>query len=419
MFILYLPKSFLEYNAYPNLANKNASILLNSKNISKQNSFAYFIRKINPPNGYWYSAAYIDYLDAETSSNCSINLNVSFNNNKQNNVTILTTNRKKFTNKNSLINYYKYFYSEFEKPSLSFKIIISTSLTKINCSLIAFIQESQIPDANEFSNQNFNWINDSNSSCKINLDNPAKNKWYYLMVKSDPGHAFSIIAKTEDDTQSRSHFKNIFKAFRQIKDQKTTFLFNTITSFKTNELAIESDFPSVIEFHTNENNLGNILNIKINIPVVQHFPRIEHSLLNENTTDLDVFSKSETILIHVCLLEKLSKNLIKNCSKTGQILAFKSITRRNKSYALFMNSSNTEKSIFSTIFPRIGPWYLTFEKECFDFNGQAIKCESMNVIHTGFISIESNQFVIFNCNKNKCTFNESDKAQHYECAGGK
>ena len=391
-------------------------MLFNTKTLTHQKPYSYFIRKRYPSIGYWYSAA---YLDSKTISNCSVELSISFDAHKQNNVKILRTNRKQVSAENLLLNYYKYFYKETAKPCLTFEIKFSESHAQINCSLIAYIRESRIPNSSENEIETFNWFNDFNSSCTIKLVNAVRNKWYYLLVKSVSGQQVTILPKSEDEHQSVSNFRHVFKAFRQVKNAQTIFLFNSYSSLKTNELMIENERPNVIEFFTNENDLGHILNIGILVPLVQDSSRIEHSLQDRNSTDS--FSQSETILLHICLLKELSTRLVENCSKNGSglILSFKRIYRRNKSQTLLMKGPRGTKNMINAVFPRIGPWYLVFKKECITFDGQVIKCKPINVIHAEFVSIESNPCAVFDCNNSgECKFNQSYRPQACECRGG-
>lgn len=318
-----------------------------------------------------------------------------------------------------MLNYYKYFYKETEKPYLTFEVKFSESLAQINCSSIAYIRESRIPDSSENENEIFNWFNDSNSSCSIKLVNAVRNKWYYLLVKSVSGQKVSILTKSEDEHQLVSNFRHVFKAFRQIKNAQTIFLFNSFSSLKTNELMIENEQPNVIEFFTNENDLGHILNIEILVPLVQDSLRIEHLLRDQNSTGS--LTRNETILLHICLLKELSTRLVENCSKNGSSLklSFKRIYRGNKSQTLLMNGPRGTKNMINAIFPRIGPWYLVFKKECITFDGQVIKCKPINVIHAEFVSIESNPCAVFDCNDSgECKFNQSFRAQACECRKG-
>jgi hypothetical protein len=391
---------------------KNETVTLNSNYLAKHKSFTHVIQKMNPPSGFWYSAS---FLDTNKNSNCSINLKTFVNYIRLENVTILTKNITFFTSKSSLLNYYKYFYKEKDKSSLLFEIefLNVTSLMKINCKLSVFIRE---PNSYTFNNEYVIWRNDSDSICAIKLGNPAKNKWYYLLINSE--HAISVTARTEGKNQLMPQFKKIFKAFRQIKASKTSFLFNTISSAKTNELLLESELPYAIKFHTNANDLGSVINIKIINPVIQYFSSVEHFPIQQSMSN----NETVTILMHVCLLTEFSIDLIKGCSHTqsGLTFEFKSFMKNNKQQVFVTNRSKINKTMLSAIFPRPGSWGLIFRKECFSSKSNVTKCKSMNQIKSERIDIEIIQCVRFSCDKyGECLFNQSNNSQVCECSNGK
>ena len=392
----------------------------------------------SPYSGYWFSAAFIDSNDQKVKpdllkSNCSFYLTASINLWQINDTVVLYPNRTTNSADHSIFKIYKYISTTTDGP-LSFELNFNTANNQ-NCSLTALLRQSAFPDMTLFRNNN-DFIScqsnqtTSSANCKLNIDYPLTNTWYYLAVTSDCNYTINIntpndcglqnsqLAVSNESSLSKLIETTLFglgKARNILHCSKLsppieTFRFIGPTYFsvkyyfnsnynRSNALLVRNEIkPYFIEFLVDLANNGGTLNfVLVNNLVFDPNYDAEHSTASYFAPNNSSNTTTQTYQIKYQQQSSRMRdfNLADVKIFLRACLLYNSMDYRNcpPGYELITQSFT---NIFTTLqlnvaYPMMGKWFLAVWKECYDANtNESVACPLAYVPYA-VIQISSDQ----------------------------
>jgi len=425
---------YLDYAAYPVISPNNRTFPQNfnlgrlTKTFVKQslggklnNKQDVYLNVSSPYSGYWFSAAFIDSNDQQVKpdllkSNCSFYLTASINLWQINDTQVLYPNASLQSLEHDMFKIYKYISVSNDLP-LTFKMSLVQKNNNKLCSLTALVRQSAFPDMTSFkANDDYILCNSTSnvSSCKITVDYPVVNQWYYIGITSDCEYKLEVIPTGDCDSYflnsintANSSVNTTFSTTLSSLSSSTSNLLlncpksdNPIETFRfigptyfsvkyyfnsnynrSNALLVRNqNKPYFIEFLVDLANNGGTLNFQIINNLIYDPSYLELSQIYLNTPNLVNNNSTNSTLI---AYEQFINNQAKNTNKMKDFnladvkvmlhacLLYNSMNNYKKcppGYQVVVQSvTNVYNNVqLNVAYPFIGKWYLAVWKECLD-----------------------------------------------------
>lgn len=467
---------YLDYAAYPVISPNNRTFPQNfnlgrlTKLFVKQEMGGgpdqnhkkdVYLNVSSPYSGYWFSAAFIDNTNDQIKpdllrSNCSFYLTASINLWQINDTTVLYPNSSLRSGGHDVFRIYKYITVSNDQP-LTFKITYNDDFNKTvkNFTLTALLRQSAFPDMTSFkANDDFIVCQfNSTLTCKLTIDYPLVNTWYYLATTSDCDYKIDVLPQGDCETSTFLNNNNnkplsfinntvavastssaltnnsdLLKNSNCLKLEGSieTFRFIGPTYFsvkyyfnsnynRSNALLIRNQQkPYFIEFLVDLANNGGTLNFQLVNNLVHdpsYFDLNNNNHANANTSSFDNLNISNSSnSSSSALLDKLVNTQL-NLHPNNKIKDFNIADVKVMLHiCLLYNSMNMYKkcpsgyeivtqsitNVYSNIqmniaYPYIGKWYLAVWKECLDAKtNEVVTCPNAYVPYA-VIQISSDQ----------------------------
>ena len=165
-----------------------------------------YLNVSSPYTGYWFSAAFVDSNEQKVKpdllrSNCSFYLTASVSLWQLNDTIVIYPNQTQNSPEHTMFKIYKYLSTAFDGP-LRFVVLPVVNLNS-SCKITSLLRQSAFPDMVVFTNNDRSAICDFNNNssnltdCRLAIDYPMTNTWYYIGVASECPYALSVILPTD------------------------------------------------------------------------------------------------------------------------------------------------------------------------------------------------------------------------------